>query len=698
MTLEIVQRTRKKRPDIYLTPASNSVATQNLEKAVLNGGINLAKFEQQIKDLYENLEEIYQRLRKYQEEYRTKEEQIAEIQQEKEEIRREFATRRAKREQTGNASESEPIPEEVVDNIVQSLSIAEIDSSRFDKLKKEEYELESERESLQKKIGNARETIENTLATERELINGLHEMPAGRSDEDVSSYLSTLETALEHLEQLRGKYPDSISLWAVRDSVGQRHDFCREDALLFYTGDKEYRAVGFVDASFNSKALSEVLWEGAADNDFSKFILFQKTQEVYVDSSQIATLAGHNIDYVIGFARLNDEAKKALFSHYGSNYIEKFVQDMEKSAAEDMSSHIEALLVEATQDQYQIDGQAPLRETQKIDDIEDPDFTPLTGFAEIATHIEHSKLVVLCGPAQTGKLPGMRLLFQEWFDEEKGALDLSERIMEINFRPGMDHLSFVESDSDRGYPTIGPFRQFCDRVAADSWQTSRRQSKEIRYATLIDSFNRADPSAVFGPVWSILPENRRGRENRIELQNSGAPFWLPKSLYIIGCVDTNECPISDLPATVRDKFRILRTEPDYDILRNAYGFESQNAAEQVASEDTEKGFIAASICALERLNDLVINSDQLDANNRIGHLALLETTPRVNRLDATGIRYAWRYDILGRLMDYYEETPSTLWKDTLADYETDSYDADFSTRQQSESFLEELIRELADDA
>lgn len=300
---------------------------------------------------------------------------------------------------------------------------------------------------------------------------------------------------------------------------------------------------------------------------------------------------------------------------------------------------------------------------------------------DIRRLIEEKKQVVFYGPPGTGKTYSA-IRFAEWFRAKTGTISLGDDQMRtVTFHPSFAYEDFLEgftaSIEDGGQVAYGYQKGVFAEIVADAKRAYERTENKDDippYFLIIDEINRGNLAQIFGETITLLEADKRlGEDNVIvsRLAHSNEKFVIPPNLYIVGTMNTADESIALIDTALRRRFRFLSFPPrTAEIVHQHDGFTSKIELEAPIQngDNTTDQLLAASILAIDTLNEQIINLQHLGKGKQIGHTYLLNVKTPQEIVDT------WRFEILPQLEEYYFGQFEQLNRDLFSDLETELLD------------------------
>ena len=227
-----------------------------------------------------------------------------------------------------------------------------------------------------------------------------------------------------------------------------------------------------------------------------------------------------------------------------------------------------------------------------------------------------------------------------------GVKDIS-RVMMVQFHQSYSYEDFVMGyrPFESGFKLIeGSFYNFCKKAEEDS---------ENPYFFIIDEINRGNLSKIFGELFMLIENDKRGEKNKIQLLYSDELFFIPKNVYIIGLMNTADRSLAMMDYALRRRFAFFDLKP---------GFDSDGFINYQNELDNSK--FDSLIEVMKELN-LDINDDEsLGEGFRIGHsyLCNIKSDDIEDKLN-----YIVEYELIPLLKEYWFDEPEKVsyWSDRL---------------------------------
>ena len=191
----------------------------------------------------------------------------------------------------------------------------------------------------------------------------------------------------------------------------------------------------------------------------------------------------------------------------------------------------------------------------------------------------------------------------------------------------------------------GAFYNFCKKAENDS---------ENEYFFIIDEINRGNISKIFGELFMLIENDKRGSKNKLQLIYRDETFYVPENVCIIGMMNTADRSLAMLDYALRRRFAFFDLKPAF----KSEGF--KNYQEKINDEKFD-----ALIRCVEKLNEVISNDESLGEGFCIGHSYFCNLSS--NDITDDMLVSIVEYELIPMLKEYWFDEPLKVstWCDNL---------------------------------
>lgn len=257
--------------------------------------------------------------------------------------------------------------------------------------------------------------------------------------------------------------------------------------------------------------------------------------------------------------------------------------------------------------------------------------------------LRSKKNVILQGAPGVGKTFAAKRLAYSMM----GVKD-PDRVMMVQFHQSYSYEDFIEGyrPSRDGFELArGAFYNFCKKAADDD---------ENDYFFIIDEINRGNLSKIFGELFMLIENDKRGSKNKLQLLYSRELFHVPSNVYLIGMMNTADRSLAMLDYALRRRFAFFDLRPGFD----SDGFVSYR--DGLASPKLNN-----LLACVVRLNEDIAADDTLGEGFCIGHSYFCNMRPE--DVNDTKLSAIVEYELVPLLREYWFDEPGKVreWSEAL---------------------------------
>lgn len=392
------------------------------------------------------------------------------------------------------------------------------------------------------------------------------------------------------------------------------------------------------DASLSYKNAAHATWQFVNDMKIGDIVFVKKGMHQLVGRGVVSSDYEYDADCndKYGNIRKVNWTHKGEWPHPGqavmktltditsyTDYVEKLNALFEDESAED---------VEEVSKNYPVYTE---------DDFLDEVFMAEEEYSKLVGILKAKKNVILQGAPGGGKtFAAKRLAYSVM-----GVKDI-DRVMMVQFHQSYSYEDFIMGfrPSTTGFELKkGAFYNFCKKAEIDS---------DNDYFFIIDEINRGNLSKIFGELFMLIENDKRGIE--LQLLYSDEKFAVPANVYIIGMMNTADRSLAMLDYALRRRFAFFEIKP---------GFETDGFREYKMSLDNDK--FNKLINCVEKLNSVIASDESLGEGFCIGHSYFCNF--EADKIDNECLYGIVEYELIPLLKEYWFDEPTKVkdWSNNL---------------------------------
>ena len=219
----------------------------------------------------------------------------------------------------------------------------------------------------------------------------------------------------------------------------------------------------------------------------------------------------------------------------------------------------------------------------------------------------------------------------------------TNRVKMVQFHQSYSYEDFIMGfrPTQTGFELkTGAFYDFCRKAAED----------DRPYFFIIDEINRGNLSKIFGELFMLIENDKRGVE--LQLLYSDEQFSIPSNVYIIGMMNTADRSLAMLDYALRRRFAFFDIVPAFESV----GFRAYRKNINNAKFDK-------LIDVVQQLNETITNDESLGEGFCVGH-SYFCTNVTIND---EWIKSVVEYELIPLLKEYWFDEPTKVrnWTNTL---------------------------------
>lgn len=290
-------------------------------------------------------------------------------------------------------------------------------------------------------------------------------------------------------------------------------------------------------------------------------------------------------------------------------------------------------VTDATDSNIEVETQTVYPEYTE-DDFLNEVFMSESEYKTLVGLLRSKKNVILQGAPGVGKTFAAKRLAYSMM----GVKD-QDRVAFIQFHQSYSYEDFIMGYRPDGNGFIlktGVFYNFCKKAQDDP---------DNEYFFIIDEINRGNLSRIFGELFMLVENDRRG--NSTQLLYADEAFSVPKNILIIGMMNTADRSLAMMDYALRRRFAFFEMVPGFDTT----GF-------QIYQDNIANTKFNSLIEQVKSLNRVISEDESLGDGFRIGHSYFCNLES--DSTDDQALMNIVKYELVPLLKEYWFDEPQKV--------------------------------------
>jgi 5-methylcytosine-specific restriction protein B len=388
-----------------------------------------------------------------------------------------------------------------------------------------------------------------------------------------------------------------------------------------------------IDPTISFKISAHATWQFANEMKESDIVFVKRGMRQIIGKGIVTS--DYFYDPSIGEEYPN--LRKVRWTHNCANDPKEYPGNVAVKTLTDITSYtdtIEKLLAQFADGEDDSDISETIYPPYDAENFLDEVYMDEGSYNTLVSLARAKKNIVLQGPPGVGKTFAAKRLAYSML----GSKD-QQRVMMVQFHQSYSYEDFIEGFrplAAGGFAIKrGSFYNFCRRAAADD--------VENEYFFIIDEINRGNLSKIFGELFVLIENDKRG--NELQLLYSDEKFSVPQNVIIIGMMNTADRSLAILDYALRRRFAFFEMRPGFET----EGFRNYRA--QLGNEKFDK-----LINCVKALNDEIARDESLGEDFCIGHSYFCA----IDEVTDSALSNIVEFELIPLLKEYWFDEPNKI--------------------------------------